>query len=242
MEINTRGLLCRTARCLRWAASTLPLLAALWTGPVHTAVAATIDFDTVDNTVGDGFPLGEPPLNPYSEDGFTLVNSDARPIAIFAWSKDDPENADPDGATLTHNYGGTTTTLTRDGGGAFTFVSIDLTDGFDNKYPGGNAGIGGSVKFDLVFSDTSTLTTTVEIDGLSGFETFLFNAANLLSVAWTPLTTFGPSNGPLIQVDNIVVSAVPLPAALPLLVSALGFGMLFARRRRGTGAVALRVA
>jgi PEP-CTERM motif-containing protein len=144
------------------------------------------------------------------------------------WGSAWPYSADAGGATLGSNYGWTTTTFSRVGGGLFDLQSIDLADFFDNAL----GQQGGDVR--LTFNDADGSTSqTVTIDDLPGLQTFTFNRSNLLSASYEPVTTFGP----LIQVDNILVdtndartslavpeSAVPEPATWAMML--LGFGLV----------------
>ena len=113
--------------------------------------------------------------------------------------------------------------MTKIGGGAFTFNTIDLADVY-------NYGSGGDVQFNFTFADSSTSSTVVSLDTLVGLQTFTFNLANVAQVSWTPLST----QGNWIQLDNITVDAgsndVPEPTSIALL--GLGLAALFAKRRK----------
>ncbi len=160
---------------------------------------------------------------PYEESGFRLTNSSSNPGAYLYWGTKS-FNADPNGNTFSHNYDSSTTTLTKIGGGTFTFNSIDLADIY-------NDGGGGRVQFDFLFADSTTLQTFVTVDNLPGLETFSFNQSNLTQVSWVPLTTVGP----YLQLDNVVVDGrgiqVPEPGTLVLLGGAL-LGLAAFRRSR----------
>lgn len=163
--------------------------------------------------------------SPYQEDGFTITNSSPYSSAMLFWGTMS-YNADPRGNTYSHNYGSTTSTLTRTGGGSFTFNSIDLTDVY-------NYGSGGSVVFDFLDTNNTLTHSTVNLPTVVGLHTFTFDIANLTSVSWTPVGT----QGNWIQVDNIVVDSaqaptnrVPEPASMALV--GLGVAMMGALRRR----------
>jgi hypothetical protein len=187
---------------------------------VNAAQAAVIDFNADPSFhFGDG--------NPYQEDGFQISNSYDNTGGLLFWGTH-PSNADADGNTLSHNYPNTTMTLTKADGGLFDFNSIDLADVLNN-------GSGGDVQFFFVFGDSSNLQTTVTLDNLIGLQTFTFNQFGLLLASWTPLTT----QGPYLQLDNIVVDAsvsqVPVPAAVWLFGSGL-MGLLGFNRKRSQSA------
>ena len=76
----------------------------------------------------------------YDSGGLRFTNSQGTSGALLVWGSGDSFNADSGGATLSNNYGGTTTTATLIGGGTFDFDSIDLADVYNN-------GQGGDVLF-----------------------------------------------------------------------------------------------
>src|SRR5437867_2383088 len=153
----------------------LPLVALLC---VANANATTVNFDSII-----GFQFVGPV---YSESGFQFSNNTGGTYGLLAWGQGSSYDADPNGNTLNHNYGGSTTTLTKIGNGPFSLNSIDLADVYNNN--AGNSGVGGDILFSFLFADSSTSSQTVTIDGNPGLQTFSFNLSNLLSVAWTPQT------------------------------------------------------
>ncbi len=151
----------------------------------------------------------------HSEGGFTLASS-----AFASW-----------GAS-SNNYAGSTalfamfdsdmTTLSRNGGGAFSFDSIDLGEAFSS---GGTA----SVTFTGQRADGSTVANMVDLDGQFGFETFGFTGFNnLVSLSWSQGTIYT-------QFDNILLrspAVVPVPGSVVLGAIGLGIVGLVRRRRR----------
>lgn len=72
-------------------------------------------------------------------------------------------------------------------------------------------------------ADTGPLSGSIDLSGLAG-------ANALLVFEWTVPEFFtGPAN---FQLDNIAISQVPLPAALPLAASAFGLLLTLGRRRK----------
>jgi hypothetical protein len=115
----------------------------------------------------------------------------------------------------------------------FNMISIDLSnletaDGTDVTFTGTRSYID-EVTNQLVFE---TVYQTFTIDDYFGMQTFYFSEEfnSLLSVTWFNTETFH-------QFDNIVVEGtaptVPLPAALPLLITGFAGLMAAARRQRG---------
>ena len=85
------------------------LAAALLSLSALHAHATVIDFNQV---------IGFQTLpSPYQEDGFTITNSSTNSSAMLFWGTLS-YNADPNGNTYSHNYGSTTSTLTKTGGGS----------------------------------------------------------------------------------------------------------------------------
>lgn len=187
-------------------------IAALSIGGAHAAVIDFQSLEHVDNVNKDeGFT--------YSEDGFTLTEENMNQgFHTFG--------------TLESRYSGSTalfndtiggvTKLVKDGGGVFDLNSIDLAELNGNRVA--------TVTFTGNLSGGGTVTQSFTLDG-NAFapETFSFvGFTNLVSVTWG-------QDSPFHQFDNIVLdenlAPVPVPASLPLVLTALA-GLGFASRRK----------
>ncbi|RLJ41623.1 hypothetical protein BCF46_2585 [Litoreibacter meonggei] len=188
------------------------------------ALATTIGFDALGSS-GTGFNMTGPT---FSESGYTLTGYDAGSNLStdpgFFYTPQNDNIYRPYGqATLGVNYSGTTVVLTNDASSLFSISSIDV---------GENTSFSGSLTatFIGVFADTSTISQSIDLDGVFGLETLSF-------AGFDDLTGFGwTMASPYFMVDNLEVStgsipAVPLPAGLPLLAGALCLLGLRARRK-----------
>ncbi len=195
------------------------------------AQAATLTFD-IPSPGGPGLLFQV--FQTYSEAGFE-ISTDASaliPDALLSWTNGNfPLSADPShtSATLLGNRRGHAVEMQALNGLPFSFSSIDLADTFNQNPPT----FGDPIQFTFNHHDGTSSTATVTLDGAAGLQTFTFTETNLDSVTWidTNLGQFEP------QVDNVVavasVAPTPIPATLPLLVSALGgLGFLGFRRQR----------
>lgn len=153
----------------------------------------------------------------YSEDGFTLSAPGAFGFGTFGTL----ETRFSGSTALFNDTPGDTTTLTKDGGGAFDLLSIDIAE------------LNGSVVADVTFIGTlsggGTVSQTFTLDGVAfAAETFLFSGfTSVVSVAWD-------QEFPYHQFDNITiangVSVVPTPGAAAGGMALLALGAI--RRRR----------
>lgn len=210
-----------------------------------TAATVMIDFNDIDDADYDIFGLNINIGSVYTEDDFTLTappspgpgfGSINTPNSVFFGSKSLFNLSTLDAFN--------TTTLTRSGGGAFDFLSIDLalTELISNNGPGSFepfeirfTGVSFGVDAD-VLADVSS--------GVSGFTSFTTEFAlftNLISVSWDQ-GVFDGGDVATHQFDNIVVNeiaVIPLPAALPLYGTGLAvIGLIGWRRKRKAAAQA----
>lgn len=197
------------------------IAAVLLTAPA-AAATITITFDEIDNTADNVFL----PDNTYlSPQGFRFTNNWGGIQGLLVWARNSSVNADPNGATLSHNYGSTTTTVIAEDGSTFDLTSIDFADVY-------NDGTGGTFEMGWTFADSSTGGGVFMLDNLIGLQTFNFNIAGIKSFTILPLTTVGP----WIQFDNVVlngdVAGVPEPATWAMMIGGFGLVGFAARRRR----------
>jgi len=177
------------------------------------ASAVTIDFDHLssnNNTFSSSL----------STNGFHFDNRQ-----ILHWGSQSLYNADQGGATYSHNWENTTTTVTQIGGGSFTVNSLDIGNVYNNS-PTVQ-----SFNFWADLNGGGTISRTFTSDALPGLETVLLNFTDVTAFYFTETT------GRFLQADNFVfneqISAVPVPAAFWLFATALtGFCGFNARRRK----------
>jgi len=168
--------------------------------------------------------------NPYTSQGFTFTSSDGQGFASWGIGGGIPFSADHSGtsATLYLNSWTGSTTLSKDGGGAFHLNSIDFADIYDE-------GDAQTLTMTFDFAGGGSSSQILNIDGSIGLQTFKFSLPALVSVIWTP----EQAGTHAVQWDNVVLGDVaattPIPATLPLLVSALGgLGFIGWRRKRAS--------
>ena len=169
-------------------------------GIFNTTVNASVIMDFEGLFSG---PIG----SSYNEDGFMLVASDG----LFALTPGDFSITGSVSLLLLQQN--STIALTKDDGGVFTPGSIDLAEFIilpSNVDP-----------FDITFqgtkSDGSQVSQSFTLDGdISGAETFTFGVglADIVLLTWMQ----GATNHAF---DNIVVSPIPIPAAIWLFGTAL---------------------
>jgi hypothetical protein len=217
------------------------LLATLMLFSACSAQALTIDFDS----------LTEEQLGPliccdihrigYSldVDGFNFYNaghpSGTSPYGLSAWGTNHHANADPGGYTLKHSYAQSTTIMTAINGSVFDVVSMDVTDifnrdwdAYDPSEPLSYPSLPGPISIWADLAGGGTVSTTFSIDIIQGLETINLN--------WTGVTALyfrndSSNSNASFQADNIVVNAVPVPAAVWLFGSGLGLLGWFRHRQ-----------
>jgi hypothetical protein len=183
------------------------LLAALLAANGFSANATVIDFNGV--TGNSGF-YG----STYQEEGFQLA------ATLLYTIRPNDQNRYTGTTSFYNGNANGITIVTKVGGGAFSFDSIDL-DGFNNQ--------AAAVTFIGTLLNNSTTSLTFTTNATYGLQTFAFTSAfdNVKSVSWTQASPFH-------SFDNIVVNATAVPE--PTTVALLGLGLLgFAASRRKVG-------
>lgn len=188
-----------------------------------SAQAQVIDFNEFTKTTAGADKTGQDNFASISSGGFSFTNDCSTPSACLAvWDSDSIWQMDAGGAAIFNNYGYTTTTLTREGGGAFDLRSIDLGDVY-------NAGLTSTLEFTFHYLAGGSSFAQVVLDTLPGSQTAWFNQAGLSSVSWR--SSISSTRG-WAQFDNVNVSPVPEPATPALMLTGLALVGLLARRRR----------
>ncbi len=185
-------------------------------GSVGTAQAASMTFDNVSGVFDE----------PYVEDGLAVICVTGCPgtnSQLFSFGAGDQYTADKSGtsSTLTNNWSGATLAIQRAAGGTFDLISVDFADAYDSGAPY------------LITLGWDGGGTTITLDNIPGLETITLNLLGITFFSWR--TDTGPDR--FAQIDNVnAVSTVPIPAALPLLMSALaGMGFVGWRKRQAAG-------
>ena len=160
----------------------------------------------------------------YTEDGFTISNlSNTTSSTALLSPRSGNTTYYAGSAALFNNSGNGTTELVKDSGGTFDLFSIDLTEVDINRL--GPT----SVDFTGHLFGGGTITQSIGLDGVFGFETLFFSGfENLTSVTWVQSPQFH-------QFDNIRidVAAVSEPSVLALLGLGL-VGVGFSRKKKTT--------
>ena len=196
--------------CAAAAVCSLSVLAAA----TPASANVTLDFSGFGRSSLAGSSMYTSGTGPYSESGFQLESS------MFASWGDGNQNYAGSTALFAF-FSGDSTVLSRETGGVFDLLSIDLSEGF--------AGSGASsVTFTGTRSDGSQVTNSVVLDGVFGFETHTFSGfTGLTSVEWMQGSDYH-------QFDNMALAftAVPLPGALAM--GMLGLGLVGWMRKHRT--------
>jgi hypothetical protein len=148
---------------------------------------------------------------------FTALQPVSTPFLVRA--KDDPNNADPGGATIgmtTVGNGGFS--FARVDGAAFDFTGFDATHLTNSLTSPGNGGT-----LNVYFDDLIGLASSYDIN--PGFQSYAFQGLGVHNVRITSNNYF--------QVDNLAVSsgAVPEPASWAMMIGGLALTGAALRRR-----------
>jgi hypothetical protein len=183
------------------------------------ANAAVIDFE--DQGIAAGVQVDLPANTGVTSGGFYFINGPDEVCCSDLHLLNQAGNSLGDSTELAAH--GDLLAMQASGGGSFSLYSFDFGSIFDEGFSAlnvvGNYLGGGSV------------TQAFSLDGdLDTYDTILLSGAftNLESVNW--LATGG--NQGTFYIDNIVVNAVPVPAAVWLFTSGLGL-LAWIRRRAG---------
>lgn len=147
---------------------------------------------------------------------FTALQPSSFPLIVLG--KDDPNNADPGGATLGMRTTGPALgfQFSRLDGGAFDFSGLQATHLSNALTSPGNGGT-----LDVYFDGAVVLQTSYDI--YPGFQTYLLSGVDIHSARITSDNFF--------QVDNLVVSSVPEAATTTYMAAGLLL-LLWATGRR----------
>lgn len=195
------------------------------------ASAAILDFDALDASAGQPVPLMS-----FSEDGYSFdlsfTGSSAGPAIFDTTCVGAACNGDTDLIPAMQGENGV---------GGNVLILQDTSGGIPNDFPGG-----GTISFTLTSGPSFFLEGFSAIDD-GVFEAFdangLLGSITLMSDNETGRTTFMSSRinvGDTFSfdysgsggIDSLVVAPVPVPAALPLVLTGLGALALVRRRRK----------
>ncbi len=198
------------------------LFSTLLLATASASQAALIDFNE--------FAFDAPPainnLGPsFSTNGFDFEAAFALMVPLPAdfrvASRAHVWQADPGFAAILMTDYPVRVTLTRTGGGAFDFSSIDLADSAD-------VGVDRHIRFTFNFAAGGSSTEDVVLDALPGLQNFVFNQTNLSSVHMRGVESF-VGEFPWYQFDNVNAAPVPEPASY--LFALLGLAAVLWRSR-----------
>lgn len=186
----------------------------------QAASAAIIDFDTPPQAAGviyHAYTNGQS----FDYNGFTFTNGDGYQ---YIWGPNDPsgvfDNSPNSNGSNNWIFAGDTgtdiTTITRTGGGLFDFTGLVMAMSWD--------AIGGS---DSVFFNG---VEQIISNTLTNYEFSFFGISSLTITSLQNLDIYGNPPG-YWTADDLNLTAVPLPAGVVLLLTALG-GLGMASKRR----------
>ena len=188
-------------------------LRALSTATLLVALSGLAQANTVTfNGLIDPNPGNAGNGTDYSEGGLTFTAA-----FLEHWGQNDTANADPGGATLYHAAAGPMVT-TQVGGGSFNLTSFALAEA-DNNFDV-------VTPTDISFSYTDgggVHNSILTIDATPGLQTYVLNRPGITSFTL---------DGVEFQIDNVVFTPVPEPAAFGMLLAGLLAVGTLARRRR----------
>ncbi|MEO0567523.1 MAG: VPLPA-CTERM sorting domain-containing protein [Pseudomonadota bacterium] len=213
------------------------------------AQATTIGFDALDGTSGQTVPLPN-----FTEGGFTFavtgdpLANNSPGIAVFDTTCTGAAcNGDVDltpqsqgqngieGNILIFQEGGSANTPD-DAPGGGTFV-LTLLDGPAFRFLGGSAIDDATFDFGVRIGGVDTILGTINngnVEGNDGGSDSITFVSDILNIGDSIIVTSSGSGG----IDSLIleaVPAVPVPAAMPLLVAGLaGFGFVARRKRKST--------
>ncbi|MEP0962341.1 MAG: VPLPA-CTERM sorting domain-containing protein [Roseobacter sp.] len=217
----------------------------LATAPLAASASTIIDFDAL--VAG---PLQDVPLLSFEEDGFTFGLTFSRESgggrqgvagpAIF--DSANPVNGDNDLSPISQGDNGVSgnvlilqeagAAVPDDAGSAGT-ITLTLLSGPAFSFLGASAIDNTDFTFSSIIGGTTTELGTIDIDvegdqrGGTGMLTF-DTASDVIGVGDSIFIEYGGSGG----VDSLQIAAVPLPAALPMMLVGLGGLGALARRRK----------
>lgn len=196
----------------------LTAIAVLGAGSTAGA-AAVLDFDDLGQA---GTGKNYIRQNNFKYEGFNFYSTYSLDPNFFTLGEDDPANADPDGATFSHNWDRYEVNITKADNSLFDLFSIDLADKF-------NVGAGHAGRFRFVYADNHQEELSFTTDSNVGLETFVVNKTGLKAFLY-----YADAG---VQIDNMAlegsVTAVPEPATWAMMILGFaGVGSVVRTRRR----------